>query len=167
MRAIFKLLLSLTFLSFLDADGLSIPADRQAALVQRIIEHTNLPAGQTRILVTPSLLPKWESVVDCLNEQMKSTREAGELVIAAKLLDETLVKSSDVVVLANASDSIVEGVLNIAFNLKQVERGAVIGVVKVRDRLVLYINAGAAKKLGVVFDLQLLKLAQIIKGGNL
>ena len=57
--------------------------------------------------------------------------------------------------------------LNIAFNLKQVERGAVIGVVKVRDRLVLYINAGAAKKLGVVFDLQLLKLAQIIKGGNL
>lgn len=169
MRKVFFSSFLALFLSIVSLRALEVEITprQQAQLILRIVEQIRASRESVRILVVPRDDRRCKLVIDEINHEKELFIGGESFPVQAEIFTGQALESSDIVLLANENHRVVPGAINIAFNEAHVDEGAAVGIVQVRDRLVIFLNSSSAKKLGITFDFGLVKLSRIKSGSGL
>ncbi|MBT3784433.1 hypothetical protein HOF92_05595 [bacterium] len=162
-----KNLLSLIvfFTLTLMSSAVEILPGHKAQLILRVLENTNLSSQTIRIAVCPSPDGSTNKLIKHLRKEPKLQINGQTVSILVGIYDKESKAGVDVVILADSSQPVVPGVLCIAFDERQVEQGATVGIAAIKDHVSLFLNPSSAKKLGIRFDVGMVRVARL-KGGN-
>jgi hypothetical protein len=145
--------------------AVDIVPSKQAKLILSILKHTKIGGRTLRILVARSDSSHSKNLIRHLRKTRVLRISDQNLTLEVLPLKGSDPSNGDVVILMEADQDVIPGVFCMAFEKLHVDKGATLGILTEKDRIVLYLNPESARKVGVKFQMGLVRLARL-KGGQ-